>query len=327
MKKALKLMLVWIAWLAAGIVIGTFFYSLYLHSLGLVAGKESFALSKHNIILSFFIVAEAMVFLNGLFLIAYKIRHAGGGLQLTAFIITQVVSWGILLPGNWKLEQNYKLKHKAELLELKNNTTLSKGFFREADDTVYYFLDDLKTSYSPEERGTVAVVIDTSETGKTKVVEIDRPGALNIVEQALPYKDILIRDTFRSPWLKKMIFISDLLEQADRSFMCGWTFALGFMTLGLALAAIYALSGFASWRIINYSISGIMYFLVLLWNCIYYSPILEEFTHKAFLHSGLFRILADYVNEPFLAVTNVAFALIVITIGIIKTIIRRKRGR
>lgn len=319
------MLLVWAAFLIAGVLIGTFFYALYLHSLGLVAGQSSAIFTRHSLFTSFFVAAEAMTFITGFCLISYRITEKGGVLQIIAFVLTQLLCWGILFPGVWFLEKDYRETHRAEIRMEKENSTLSKGYFRQAGSNVYYFMDDMEQSYKTDEKGLTAIKIDTEEEGLAEIIEIKYPGKTDVVTEAAPYKDILIKNTFYKTNIFN--FIVELVEIGKRNCLRGWTYWLGFASLGFALASIIALSSISNWKVISFSVTGVLYFGVLFFNCIFWSPLLFKFRTMDFMHSGIFNIPSAYTSSPFLILVNLVFGLVVISVGLIHFFAERKKNK
>ena len=85
MKKALKLIFMYIILIAAGLLIGTLFYSLFLDVLNFAAGRKMIILNLVELKKAFFVVASFMMILICPLLIYTRIRHKGGVLQLIAF--------------------------------------------------------------------------------------------------------------------------------------------------------------------------------------------------------------------------------------------------
>lgn len=315
MKKALKLFLSYFGWLITGIIIGTFFNSLYLHSLRLVSGMSSPVLSRENIIVSFFTIAQTLPFITGFLMIAYRIRHPGNILQLLAFILVQFLSWGILFPVTNHFERKYKETNLTAFMQ--NSSPLSEGYFRDVDGTIYYFLNENNTS---------AVKIDTSENGTSEIITYDMIARNQLLNEALPYKDVLIKDSFNAR-SSAYSFLGTLVQIAKRDFMRGWTYWLGFLSLALALTSIYALSGITAWRIANYSICGMVYGAVLFWNGFFWTPEMTAFRNLNFMHAGPFNYFKQWTSSPFMISINLLMTLILTTIGIVSLIIKKKRGR
>ncbi|MCQ2573748.1 MAG: hypothetical protein MJ182_07620 [Treponema sp.] len=319
MKKALKLLLAWFFWLIAGSLIGTFFYCLYLHSLGLIAGSSSPIWTRENLLTSLFTVTQVMAFVSGFLLIAYRIRHRGNPLQLVAFIITQFFSWCLIFPLSTHFEEKYissALSYSFFESSLEQGN-LSVGYFREADDKVYYFLNDDNTN---------VISIDTSETGTSTALENDWSAYADISRKSLPYKDILIKNSFAAKSFTYSFFGS-LRQIGQSDLIHGWTYWLGFLSMALALSSIYALSGFTTWRIANYSICGVLYELVLFYNGFFWSHELTNFRNLPFVNGGFFKYFKTWFSSPFLVFVNLLFALILTVLGTVLFFIKKKRGR
>ena len=316
MNKAFRMLLAWLFWLVTGVAIGTVFYNIYLHSLGLIAGRTSPVFTKQNMILSFFVISQFIVFILGFLLISFKIRHKGNFLQLIAFIIAQVLTYCVVFPLSHHFEDKYIDKYKLDDISTEL-TELSPGYFRETDGNIYYFLNDENSS---------AVKIDLSDEGDSEMAVSDWIGFSTLTRNAIPYKDILIKNSFQAKNSTYSLF-GTLRQVAKIDLFHGWTYWLGFLSMALALSSIYALSNLTSWRLANYTICGLIYGLILFWNGFFWSHQLTSFRNLNFISSGPFGILKNWVSSPFLVFTNILLALIMIVYGIISSILKKKRGR
>lgn len=316
MKKALQLLLAQFLWLIAGVIIGTFFYSLYIHSISQVAGQSSPVWSKENLAVSVFVATQIFAFISGFLLIAHKIRHPGGVLQMVSFVLCQGLVWGLLFPVSNHLEEKF-VENRLYAEGSFDSQNLSQGYFRKSSNEVYFFLNRDNSR---------AVRIETTEKGTSEIVRIKDPADLSIVKNAKPYRDILISDTFKKSD-SEYSFFGTLLFSAKRDMKHGITFWLGFLTMILALSSIYAISSMSGWRIANFTTCGILYGLVLFVNGFYWAPVMNSFRNLGFLHSGLFKIMSYDTSAPVLVILNCVFALALIITGSIKFFLKKKRGR
>ena len=326
MKKALKLFFIFFLFFLIGTGLGTLFYSIYLCSLNHIVGTNTTFFSKDKLILAFFLAGQVMTLLIGYLLISYRIRHSGGILQLLVFIITQVFCWGFLFPFLFQIEDIYLTKHQDEITFEDKSYPLTKGFFRESDNVVYYFMDDLKTSYPYGEESTNAVRINTRENGKIGLTEVRTPRFLEISQKAKPYKDILVKNTFAQEESSHLYFICTLVNLAKKNYHEGWTFWLGFASLGFALACVYALSGISDWRLITFSIDTVITAVLLFWNYIYTTPAMNAFKSMKIAKIG-FEPLNKYINNQFLILTNILAGLVMIVIGIILHFVKKHKNQ
>lgn len=316
MKKALQLLLAQFLWLIAGVIIGTFFYSLYIHSISQVAGQSSSVWSKENLAVSIFVATQIFAFISGFLLITHKIRLPGGVLQMVSFVLCQCLMWGLLFPLSNHLEEKF-VANRIFAEGSFESQNLSQGYFRKSENEVYYFLNRDNSR---------AVKIETTEKGASEIVQIDDISDLSIVKNAKPYRDILISDTFKQSDSEYTLF-GTLLFSAKRDMNHGITFWLGFLTMILALSSIYAISGLSGWRIANFTICGVLYGLVLFVNGFYWSPAMASFRNLGFLHAGLFKAMSYDTSAPLLVILNSVFALALIITGSIKFFLKKKRGR
>ena len=83
-----------------------------------------------------------------------------------------------------------------------------------------------------------------------------------------------------------------MLFSAKRDLDRGLSFWIGYLTLALALASIYGISGISGWRIANFTICGILYGIVLFVNGFYWAPAMTGFRNLSFLQTNFFRGLS-----------------------------------
>lgn len=307
--------LAYFLWLVAGILIGTFFYTLYLHSLGLIAGRQSHAFTRENVIISFFAVTQVMAMLSGFLLIAWRIRHPGNFLQLIFFIITQFISWCIIFPLSAHFETRY-ISSNPSIFE-QESIPLSTGYFRESEGKVYYFLNEENTS---------SLKIDTRDEGNAEILKEDWSGYAELSREALPYQDVLIKDSFKAKY-SSYSFFGTLIQSGKRELTKGWTYWLGFLSMALVLTSIYGMTGYTAWRITNYSICSVLYGVILFCNGYFWSPAMRDFRNLNFLQTGPFGYFKTWFSSPFLLFCNLVLALILSVTGLIAFIIKKKRGR
>lgn len=334
MKKALRLILMYFWFLAICIVSGTFFYALYLNSLHMVAGRQTIFLSIPVLIKAFFTTLEVTYLIIGALMIAYKIRHPSqAGWQLGGFVLMQLIMWALLFPLTINLEKNYYTTHKDPtnsdwIMQEDDNILLSKGYFRSTGSNIYYFVDDLKPSYAEDEEGSTTIRIDTSNTGGLRIQDVKIPQNLDIITNARPYRDILLHDTFFTPDSIRISIFGNLLSQAKINLNLGWSFFLGFMSLGFALSCLFGLSGLSSWKLMNFTITIVITAAILCLNSFYYSDAWESFRNLNFLNNGFFMFLGKYTTAPFLVFSNVIFGFLQIIAGSVTAIVRKaKRGK
>ena len=314
MKKALKLFLAYFSWLILGTLIGTFFYSLYLHSIGLVAGVDSPVFSREYLESSFFLVSQVLAFISGFLLLGYKIRKPGNPLQLLVYVICQLISICLIFPLSYHFEKKFVTDNNYFYQQ---DNTLSPGFFREYNDQVYFFLN---------EENNRLIQIDTRDGGTSFFLENSYTARDILTEEAAPYKDVLIKNSFNVN-TSSYSFFGTIVNAAKQDLDRGASYWFTFLSLTFALTSIYALSGLTSWRIANYSLCGIFYIAVLFINNFYWSPAMNSFRAKSFLHSGVFGFFERWTSAPFLIMCNLIFALVLTLIGTITYFVRRKRGR
>lgn len=316
MKKAVNLIITYFAFLLAGILIGSIFYSLYLNVLNFISGQEIHFFIRKELMESLFYISNCMIFLICPFVCYYRIRHPGGLPQTIAYIILCLFTWGLLFPAVNQLEVYYKNHSENKI----NTEYLSKGYFREADGKVYYFTEDFKYKIM---KGIAAntVIIDTSEEGEVSVDSIKDTKDFILNQKAYPYREVQIKKTFETSTYKTPLTFKNLIEDGKKSLSDGFITYLGFLSVALLICAAYALSTVFEWRLLNttllfINVSAILFFNSV-FNILFTGAVTAKLTDNAF-----FDFLGEYFYNPLLVVINVVLALIVIVIGIIKFILR-----
>ena len=315
MKKAINLLFTYLLFLLAGLIIGTFLYSFYINLQDFVAGREISFFSDGELYKSVFHIAYCMVFLICPLIAYYRIRHPGGIPQTIAYIILCLITWFALFPGIYKLNQfcdKYFLKESQK-------TYLSEGYFRQIGNKVYYFTNE----FSPDENGDVsasAVVIDISDLGKVYFDTIVDDGNLELLNAASPYKEILVKETFSESLMSLPLDMNLLVAKQKEAFDTGFLSYLGFLTIALVICAMYGLTTFFEWKLINVSILTFGELFILVVNSIYYMPVLIDFKLRL-ISNVLIQKLGHVINDPLIFVINLLFTFIFVVIGVIKFVL------
>ena len=189
MKKALNLMLAYLITLLVGVSLGTVLYSFYINVLKYVAGTEIAFFAKNDMLYSLFYILFCSLIVVLPFISYYRIRHPGGVPQIIAFVILAILTWGLFIPGVYKLSEKYKTYY----YEAEESVQLSKGYFRKVDDKVYYFTDDFWTT-EQDVRKADAVVFDLNAKGNDVIYKTVSEDPLHpLFRCAAPYRDILLK--------------------------------------------------------------------------------------------------------------------------------------
>lgn len=319
MKKALKLIFMYIILIAAGLLIGTLFYSLFLDVLNFAAGRKMIILNLVELKKAFFVVAGFMMILICPLLIYTRIRHKGGVLQLIAFILLSCFSWFVCLPFIVKTGEKYSY------LTTKNSqqNILTANYFRSAEGKVYYFNDDIDST-NPEKSSASTVVIDTKSESPVTIKVIRNSADLDLYKVAKPYNDILIKHAFVQDKMAEYVNAKVLLEKASSSHAKGGSAWIGFLSLGFVLCALYGMSNVNSWKLINSCVVICSSIVIIVVNILYYSPLIDGIKGKWLFTNKIVTSLNKTFDDPVLVLFNSFLGIIFILTGIVAFFKNRK---
>lgn len=312
MKKALKLIGMYLIIVAVALLLGTLFYSLYLDILKFVAGKKMVFVDFKDFQKSFFIVAGYVIIFICPVLAYSRIRHKGGVLQLITYILLSVFSWGICFPFVVDYAQKNSYYQEAE----NSKYIVTANYFRDVNGTVYYLTNDLDST-SETLKSSNAVVIDTTKDDSVEIRKIANSNNLDLYKKASPFSDILTKQTFTRDSVLSFVNLNSIFYSGYFANKKGMSFWLGFLSFAFVLCAIYGLSNINDWKLINSSVVIITSILTVLVNTLYFSPVFTSIKSKSFFTNKLFVNMRQFVDEPFLVVLNCFFGLLFIFIGII----------
>ena len=189
MKKALNLFGMYFLFFISGTIAIAIIYSFYIDIQNYVAGSEIKFFSNVDMINSLFTALYYMIILICPLVSYYRIRHPGGIWQFIFYVLICLITWVVLLPCLYFAEDFcYKrLPHQTK------EVTLSKNYFRQLDNKIYYFIDDFNISEADSKtEETTAVIIDTDENGKVKYKNIKNDKLLDLIKKAAPYNELLV---------------------------------------------------------------------------------------------------------------------------------------
>lgn len=310
MKKALRLVFVYFAFLVAGIVLWTFLHSLFMGILAMTAGERVPVLSIRRIPDSFMFCAPSVIFLSGTFMSYYKIRRPGGIPQFLAFAVLSLVSWCFILPSFVLLGKSWYKTH-----EIYGNSAseLSAGYFRRYGDDVYFFTREVEAA---GEDGIPSVVIDTSSEDGAVFRNVRAGEKAFIYNSARPYSDVLVKQAFSSGvTFRNMLDFRALIRRTQRAMNAGFSFWLGFLSLGFVLSSVYGIAGVFRWRIMNVTAVLVVTAAILVVNSAYFLPSSVPVWRNSIATGRLFVFLSGFVEAPFLTVVNVVFGILFSVIG------------
>ena len=317
MKKAFRLILTYFLFLLIGTAIGMFFYYIYLHLQSSVAGQPADFFKKEELLRVLFFVLGCLLLFVCPAMVYVRISNKGGIAHFITFILLSGVTWGVLIP----LLGHYESKIFYNTID--SSKVLTGGYFRENGDKIYYFTNDYNANPYAD---STTIVIDTTTEGTVEIEKIKPSRDFILFRDSAPFSDILLKRTYGESENQHIISFSLIMEHAEIAFSKGWTFWLGFLSLGLLIASLYGTADLFRWRLLNSGFLMIMTFGILVVNTIYYYPFITSFRRQYINNKGFFIFLAKYIDDPLLVLVNVSVSLIFIIIGIIRFATRKKRG-
>lgn len=305
MKKAFKIVGFYFFSFAFILIVGTFFYAIFLSILKFSAGTNGSLFTKSLIFKAFKDVAMSCCFLLCPLVTVYRIRHKGGLSQLLFYIALCGLTWLFLLPISLT-KLNFV---KTEDVQKK---VLSKNYFRESDNEIFYFTEDLEQ----DGKEVQSVVINPTKDNSIQIKQIKADKDFVLFAQAAPYNDTFTKEAFSGGTLLGKLEYAKLFSSARIALNKGFSFWLFFLSLALAICSVYGLSNVTNWKLLN--TGGVFFstFLILFINVFYYDSKLQGFRTKL-LQNGAFSSLSKIMDEPFLVLINLLFSFICIMIGII----------
>lgn len=314
MKKALKIILVYFIFLILCLIAGTLIYSLYLNVINFIAGREVDLFNLSIMLKAFFPVAYFLAFIICPIVSYYRIRHPAGIGQTIGYILICVITWGLYLPGLFYLNNYCNQKFQTEVI----SSSLSEGYFRKVDSKVYYFTDEFKTNDSSFGE-TTSAIINLSDKGSITFENVKDYPTRDFNRKAVPFKDILIKDTFTTNLVKIPIKTDVLISLVKSCFADGfaWKYIVLLLSIACIICSLYGVTNIFEWRLLN---SVLLFFgtsLILIVNSSYFNPVFNNVINKL-TDNGFFYTIGTFVEEPLLFVINVLFMLITITVGIVK---------
>ena len=317
MKKAFRLVLTYFLFLILGTAIGMFFYYVYLHLQGSVAGQPAEFFQKEDLLRVLFYVTGCLLLFVCPAMVYARISNRGGIAHFITFILLSCVTWGVLVPllGHYEKKILYNTKDSSKVL--------TKGYFRESGDNIYYFTSDYNTNPYYE---TTAVVIDTTQEGTVEIERINSSRDFILFRESAPYNDILLKKAFNESQPLAIVSFALIMDHANIAFAKGWTFWLGFLSLGLLVISLYGTADIFRWRLLNSGFLMVATFAIFAVNTMYYHPVVTSFRRQYINGKGFFIFLGKYMDDPLLVLVNVSFSLVFIIIGIVRFATRKKRS-
>lgn len=318
MKKALKLVFIYLIILILGTVLGTILYSFYLNLLGFVAGREIIFFTDAELFKSLFYVMPCMLIFITPVISYYRMRHPGGILQLIVYIILCALTWVVLMPCSFKLQdfcnRKFSFTTKTE--------NLSPNYFRKVDNDVYFFTREFTVSVSGRVAEAPAIIIDTSEKGGVEYRSIGDNPNLVLNKKAEPFREVQLKSIFGDGANPVNINFRILISLIKGAYNGDLSHILTLLSFALLICSLYGIANFFDWRLLNAVILFITAALVLCFNSIYFMPLFEPLKNRV-MNIGMFRAFGKIVTEPLLFIINCFFALLFIIAGIVRFAVRQ----
>lgn len=322
MKKALKLALIYLIILITGTVLGTIVYSLYLNLLGFVAGREINLFNDTEIFQSLFFVIFCMMILILPLISYYRIRHPGGVLQFVVYLVLCILTWALLMPCAFKLRDFCVRKFAREI----KTESLSPNYFRQVDNDVYFFTREFQVKQKGRAAEAPVIIIDTSENGVVEFKTMGDYPSLDINQKAKPFREVQVKKIFGEDESPIPFNFRTLISMIEGGYSWHLSHLLTLFSFVLLLCSVYGITSFFDWRLLNTIMLYIITASIIIWNSFYFAAEFEAVRNRV-NNFGMFKALGGIVNEPFLFITNIFFALVLITMGTIKFAVRKHAQR
>mgnify|MGYP003571300649 CR=1 FL=1 len=323
MKKALNLIIIYFVFLILGIAFGTLLHTMYSNILNYVAGRDLQLFSVESLIESFVHISFCMLFLICPAVSFYRIRHPAGVSQGIAFIIMSFLTWAILIPANHNF-CNYLTDNF--LTSAPQKTYLSKDYFRHVDNEVYYFTDDFTYSEKGGMEADAVVISISRERSYVDYRPVRDTPSLKVNSAAAPFREVLVSQSFLNDTKSLFVNFEELVKKARRTIDAGFIRYIFYLSFGLALCSIYALTDLFDWKLLN---SVLLFFLsafVLGCNSGLLSPWLSSI--EAGIDSNVvYSFLAHWTEEPLVFVGNCLLALLLLVLWIVTSIVKNHKRK
>ena len=318
MKKALKLALIYLFVLILGTVVGTILYSFYLNLLGFIAGRDITFFRDGELFASLFYVMFCMQLFILPAISYYRIRHPGGGLQLTVYIVLCVVTWLVLVPFTFKLKDFCYRKFSCD----KKTEYLSPNYFRKVDDEVYYFTKEFSLSSQGRSAEAPAIIIDTTENGGVEYRTVADHKNFVLNSKAEPFREVQLKKLFGENESPVPIDFRMLNSMISGAYSGGLSHILTLISFVLLLSSVYGITNFFEWRLLNAIMVFVTTALIYCFNTVNFTSVFDTIKAR-FMNNGFFRSFGGIVSEPILFMINILFALIFIVSGIVRFAVRK----
>lgn len=331
MKKALKLLMIYFVSLIITIVVGSLLNTIYLAITNYVVGTKINLFDFDYFMRALFLVTYSVLFLICPLLSIIRIKQPSGVAQALIYVFLVLFTWFFLFPATSWLEDKFYQNHTIE----KKVEDLTPGYFRSLGNKVFYFTEDINSKSQHkiqeedinqtevQEKLTNVLIIDRSELGGITFEELSLTQESDLYQRAKPYRDILIKEAFQDFSYKGLDFVNfdHLIKAGKKALKTNFIHYLGFCSLGLLMACVYAFTGLFNWKLLNLSFVIITNFMIISFNSVVrdgkIAPIINKIAGVPFVKS-----MENIFDHPTLVLINSICFLVITLIGIISYIVK-----
>ena len=144
--------------------------------------------------------------------------------------------------------------------------------------------------------------------------------------KAQPFREVQLKNIFGENSNPIPVDFRLLNSMISGAYSGGIQHILTLISFVLLLCSVYGITNFFDWRLLNTIMLYIITASIIIWNSFYFAAEFEAVRNRV-NNFGMFKALGGIVNEPFLFITNIFFALVLITMGTIKFAVRKHAQR
>ena len=309
MKKIISLFITFVVSFAVLDIIGATSYMIYFDCMHFVVGTDleffNFSVLLQGLIYG--IPFSAIV--SVLLICFFTIRHGGHHwINFGMYIFCVLLTWAVIVPLSFMLSNKY-FSGSTDISVEEAKSFVSPGYFRQADDDVYFFQDITDDKAS-------GIVIRNGKIQKAD--NVDTYETFHMEKNSDAY-DPLVNATLNPPFTIHVLFVlmNEFLETADYSYRGKGLYLIAFLSFALALSSVYGFSKVSKWRLCNGCFVFSAFVVICMVNLgIYTSPITAKLI-TFFMNKNL-TVLTDYGVLQIIA--NSVFFLIALIVGIVKAV-------
>lgn len=308
MKTCFALIVAYIFLCVVGTASGAFLVMIYNGATHLVVGTQAMKFSSSVFLYGLSVSFPICVAVSFLFLVFAIIRHPAK--KQVAGILTTIAlgafSWLVLLPLFFTFFKVVPTLNESE------KAKLSPGFFRNVENSTYYF-----TAIDGNNNGE-GLIITKNNSGKQLSLINNYPV---VFLQNDDFADVLISETLSvPPLIKYCISGVKIFETAAFNAWNNGIFAwLSFASGALAMISVITWISISSWRFMNALFVIILFNGVIFFNLSYYGGSLTKIQSLISFVNGKFLQIPCF----FIFAVNLIFVLIICLIALVAKITKR----